>query len=227
MLPSLSPRESQIVELAAKGNSDRAIREELGIAPGTLNTHWSRIRSKLGGMNRYDLVARAATDAITRDLEELRCKYLSVVTLLREARDEGPSVDHHTAFFKSALDLAADAMLIVDNRGFIAYSNESAHSLLEYPMGTLSGKHIRELIPDHFHGWHADQRLQYMMNPSKRLMGPDGCVTALRSSGAEISTMISIALVGEDRVLCVMRACPWTAESWVGDEGLEPPASSV
>jgi PAS domain S-box-containing protein len=54
---SLSQREEEILQLSSQGLTDRQIALELGIRPGTINTHWSRIRLKLGAKTRSEAVA--------------------------------------------------------------------------------------------------------------------------------------------------------------------------
>ena len=54
---SLSHREEEILLLASRGLTDRQISGELGIRAGTINTHWSRIRLKLGAATRSEAVS--------------------------------------------------------------------------------------------------------------------------------------------------------------------------
>lgn len=57
VLPALSGREKEVLELAAQGLVDKQIASELGVAYATVNTYWSRIRQKLGAANRSHAVA--------------------------------------------------------------------------------------------------------------------------------------------------------------------------
>ncbi len=54
---TLSQREEEILLLASRGLTDRQISTELGIRAGTINTHWSRIRLKLGAATRSEAVS--------------------------------------------------------------------------------------------------------------------------------------------------------------------------
>ncbi|MBI5708135.1 MAG: response regulator transcription factor [Armatimonadetes bacterium] len=58
----LSPRESEIVELATKGYTNEGIAHTLGVSIGTVNTYWLRIRLKAGGVGRTDSVAKVISD---------------------------------------------------------------------------------------------------------------------------------------------------------------------
>ena len=59
---ALSPREDQIVALAIDGLTNDAIAATLRLSPGTVNTYWTRIRLKVGGVARTDTVAKIIAD---------------------------------------------------------------------------------------------------------------------------------------------------------------------
>jgi len=54
---SLTPTESQVVELAASGLSNRLIGEQLFIKAGTVKVHLGHVYAKLGVANRTELAA--------------------------------------------------------------------------------------------------------------------------------------------------------------------------
>lgn len=54
---SLSPQERRILHLCAIGKSDKEIMRHLNLQRGTVLTHWSRIRLKLGAADRTQAVA--------------------------------------------------------------------------------------------------------------------------------------------------------------------------
>lgn len=68
--PELSPRESQVVELAIKGLTNEGIAHELDLSVGTVNTYWLRIRMKVGGVGRTDTVARVIKERAEKALRE-------------------------------------------------------------------------------------------------------------------------------------------------------------
>src|SRR5438270_5272767 len=55
----LSDREEQVLLLSTKGLTDKEIARKLNLSIATVNTYWVRIRTKLGGANRAELVAAA------------------------------------------------------------------------------------------------------------------------------------------------------------------------
>jgi two-component system response regulator DesR len=58
----LTPREHEVLRLAAGGGRSKDIAAELGLSVGTVRNHLSRILVKTGARNRVDAV-RIATDS--------------------------------------------------------------------------------------------------------------------------------------------------------------------
>ena len=54
--PSLTPRERQVSELIAAGQSNKGAAYMLGISPRTVEVHRARAMEKLGARNTADLV---------------------------------------------------------------------------------------------------------------------------------------------------------------------------
>jgi two-component system response regulator NreC len=55
----LSPRESEVLELLARGFTNRQIGEQIGVGVKTVETYRSRLSEKLGLLSRADIVAYA------------------------------------------------------------------------------------------------------------------------------------------------------------------------
>jgi DNA-binding NarL/FixJ family response regulator len=55
----LTPREIEVLELLAEGLPNKSIADRLGISPQTVKFHVSSISSKLGAVNRTDIVRLA------------------------------------------------------------------------------------------------------------------------------------------------------------------------
>jgi DNA-binding NarL/FixJ family response regulator len=66
---SLTTREQEIVLLAARGLSNKAIASELNLSGGTVKVHMHNIFQKLGVRTRYALIASAPIpQTLRRDL---------------------------------------------------------------------------------------------------------------------------------------------------------------
>lgn len=58
-VPRLTPRERQVLELAAEGHSTSAIAAALGVSAGTVKTHFQHMYQKLDAPDRVSAVATA------------------------------------------------------------------------------------------------------------------------------------------------------------------------
>ena len=84
MTNDLSPRESEIVELAILGQTNEGIAHKLQIAVGTVNTYWLRIRLKVGGIGRTDTVARVIRERSESALVAANVDRDSLTSLIAE-----------------------------------------------------------------------------------------------------------------------------------------------
>jgi len=58
--PSLTPREREVLDLMARGSTNREIAAALHLSPHTIHEHTSSLYRKLGARNRAEAVQRAA-----------------------------------------------------------------------------------------------------------------------------------------------------------------------
>lgn len=64
--PRLTPREQEVLQLAADGGSTRAIAEVLVLSPGTVKTHFEHVYDKLGVRDRASAVAAGLRRGLIR-----------------------------------------------------------------------------------------------------------------------------------------------------------------
>ncbi len=110
--------------------------------------------------------------------------------------------------FETLLELAPDAMLVVDERGLIVLLNAQAESLFGYPRTELLGLAVEVLIPDRFRQAHMSHRESYLDDPRVRAMGVGQQLYALRRDGAEFPVEVSLSPVATGnghRVCCSIR----------------------
>jgi DNA-binding CsgD family transcriptional regulator len=120
---SLSPREQQIVVLAAEGLPDKNIAKQLGLTPGTVRTYWVRLRAKTNTRNRAELMSSVLADAIGGyERERLRL-----------------GLELHGL---------SQAVLVVDRRMCCRGANQAAADLFGHPVEFLLDKGLMELFPD-------------------------------------------------------------------------------
>jgi len=73
--------------------------------------------------------------------------------------------------FRSLLESAPDAMVIVDREGRIVLVNAQTERLFGYPRAELLGEPIEKLVPRRLRGTHVMHRQGYMRDPKVRSMG--------------------------------------------------------
>ena len=88
----LSPRQTEIMRLAAEGMTDKEIAQATGLSVGTLRSHWDRMRSRLGASSRGEVIARVAEEVrrvMSCELEVLRHALRQQRTLVWTVTAEG------------------------------------------------------------------------------------------------------------------------------------------
>jgi PAS domain S-box-containing protein len=124
----------------------------------------------------------------------------------RRAAQEGQAAVHHDQPwdferwggihpFRTLLEAAPDAIVIVDDAGHIVLVNSQAEQLFGYPRAALLGQPVEILLPERFRTRHLDHRAHYAANPHTRPMGFGLELYALRQDGSEFPVEISLSPV--------------------------------
>jgi PAS domain S-box-containing protein len=104
--------------------------------------------------------------------------------------------------FRSLLELAPYATLIVNEQGRIVLVNWQVEQLFGYGRGEIVGQPIEILVPERFRGQHLQHRAKYMANPGVRPMQSRLDLYAVRQDGREFPAEVGLTpLVGEEGVL--------------------------
>ncbi|MCB8931821.1 MAG: PAS domain S-box protein [Fimbriimonadaceae bacterium] len=201
----MSTREKQILELAARGYTDAGMAQHLGISEATVSTYWGRVRTKIGPLNRAELVARFVRMEAIGVLDELRQSNESLRDQLRSAIREGPD---NADLYRGIIEHAADAILLVDDRGRIQLANAAVEDVFGYPSSHLEGRWVNDLIPTRYHRAHDEHRATYHDEPARRRMGEHLATFARRSDGVEFLVAATLSLFEESGrrfVVCIVR----------------------
>jgi two-component system, sensor histidine kinase len=92
------------------------------------------------------------------------------------------------------LQFSPDAMLAVDERGIIQFSNETSTELFGYTPEQLMGQPIKLLIPERFHIRHGAHLSNYLRQPASREMGARiSDLFARRADGSEFPAGIRLS----------------------------------
>lgn len=104
--------------------------------------------------------------------------------------------------FRSLLESAPDAMIIVDKQGTISLVNAQAEKIFGFDREELIDHPVNTLIPDRFHGVHPGHRQSFHENPKVRPMGAGRELWGKRKDGSEFPIEISLSpLKTEDETL--------------------------
>lgn len=99
------------------------------------------------------------------------------------------------AWFRTLLDSAPDAMVIVNDAGEIEVVNNQTEKMFGYGRAELQGRKIEILLPDRVRQRHLGHRHSFVQDPSVRPMGMDLDLVALRKDGSEFPVEISLSPV--------------------------------
>tara|TARA_R110000868_G_scaffold392321_1_gene662898 strand:- start:59 stop:1618 length:1560 start_codon:yes stop_codon:yes gene_type:complete len=94
--------------------------------------------------------------------------------------------------YKLVYEIVTEAMLVANRSGKIIQANPAAVELFEYPMDTLVGMNVDDLLPDALRKIHQQHRDQYVKKPQRRSMGAGLDLKAQTGSGKLIPVEISL-----------------------------------
>lgn len=205
---SLSTRERQLLQLAARGHTDQSIANTLGISLATVGTYWGRVRIKLGHANRTELVAKFLREHAERTVALLRDENAHLLKKIEDQTRTEQMLRTSLEMFRGLLETAPDAILIVDEEGRIKFANEQTTELFGYTGAELNEMVIEDLIPARYHDQHLAHRNSYNENPVKRRMGQHLATTAVSKSGQEFPMAAALSATQTPNgllVTCIVR----------------------
>ncbi|MBS1510993.1 MAG: PAS domain S-box protein [Bacteroidetes bacterium] len=95
--------------------------------------------------------------------------------------------------FKSLLESAPEAIIIVNNDGQIVLVNRQAENLFEYSRQELIGREVEMLMPERFSSPHRNHRINYFLKPDARNMGKGLELFGRKKNGKEFNLEISLS----------------------------------
>ncbi len=103
--------------------------------------------------------------------------------------------DESEAYFRTMLETAPDAMIIVDEHGRIAIVNRQAEDMFGYQRAELLGHKVEMLLPENIRAQHQHHRRRYVDKPELRPMGAGLDLLGRRQDGSEFPVEISLSPV--------------------------------
>ena len=102
------------------------------------------------------------------------------------------------------VNLALNAMVLVDDQGMIVLVNSQTETLFGFKNEQLVGQPIEMLVPDRFKAEHPANRRRYFCNPTVRPMGAERDLYGRRSDGSEFPVEIGLHPIETDGGLQIL-----------------------
>ena len=151
-----------------------------------------RARPMLSGLDLYGRRKDGSEFRAEIALTPVKTKEgILVASTVREVN----AADESEAYFRTMLDSAPDAMIIVDDRGKVAIVNERAEHMFGYGRDELLGHRVEMLLPERSRVGHKASRRSFTAKPEVRPMGPGLDLVGLRKDGSEFPVEISLSPV--------------------------------
>jgi PAS domain S-box-containing protein len=94
--------------------------------------------------------------------------------------------------FRTVLDAAPNAMIMIDSAGVISFANAPAATVFGYSLSELIGSPIETLIPERFRDRHTGYRKGFHSEPSSRAMGAGRDLFGRRKDGSEFPVEVGL-----------------------------------
>ena len=103
---------------------------------------------------------------------------------------------------QTVYDTSPDAIIVIDEKGFIQSFNRMAEKLFNYSAGKVLGQNIKVLMPPYFANQHDGYLERYIRTGEKRIIGVGRIVTGQRKDGSTFPLELAIgeAKVGDRRL---------------------------
>jgi PAS domain S-box-containing protein len=149
-----------------------------------------RVRSMGSGLELYGLRKDGSEFPIEISLSPLDTEDgMLVSSAIRDITERKKAENK----FRGLLESAPDAVVIVDQTGYISLVNSQTERLFGYKREQIVGQPVEILVPERFRSGHPGHRRRYFGDPKTRSMGSGLELYGRRSDGSEFPVEISLS----------------------------------
>lgn len=191
---ALSEREEQVLLYATRGLTDKEIARKLGISTATVLTYWMRIRNKLGGSNRAELVASAVRMEAEGEIQLKQTENTQLLSeILRRMQAEDTlreNEEKYRLLFNGGIDWILVYHLLEGNRpGKFIEVNDVACQVLGYDRDELLQMTILDITDPKLAG-DPYENFKKLMKEQRMLMESVHCTKDGRPVPTEMSSTL-------------------------------------
>ena len=140
--------------------------------------------------------AEAELNALNERLEE------RVAQRTQELESVNTALTESEQKFRTLIESAPDAIVVVDESGLIVQVNQRTEELFGYPRADLLGHSVECLVPPRLGKVHREHRTKYFRSPTTRPTGMGQQLIAVHKDGLEIPVEIQLSpMTLNDRTL--------------------------
>jgi PAS domain S-box-containing protein len=181
----------------------RALNNERGWMIG-LDYRGERVLAAFEPIEELDLglVAKLDMHEVTAPFMKAAASALGIATVvifiggllvLRMARPMVRRIEESQKRFRTLLESAPDAMVIIDASGEIMMVNRRTEELFGYSRDEITGQPIENLMPQRYREKHPERVRSFFSNPAARSMGSGLELFGLSRTGREFPVEISLS----------------------------------
>jgi len=112
-----------------------------------------------------------------------------------DSKRAAEAIERSELSFRQMLATAAEAVLMTDAAGNIAFANRMAEQIFGYPTDSMLGISVDTLLPERLRAGHVHSRAGYLAAPSPRPMGRGRKLVGRRKDGSEFPIEVTLSVV--------------------------------
>ncbi len=128
------------------GLGDKEVADAMGLSTETVRTYWKRIRSKIGGASRAEVIALLSRREVEMELRATLSEKEELCREIARAKLAQVSLREREERYRTAFESNPDYVFMVDNTGRILDLNPAAQGLVGADRERMLGADLAEVL---------------------------------------------------------------------------------